>query len=237
MGTPPLLWLLALAAARAESVVDPFDVPAAPPEPPVAPAPASPDALRDAPSPVDPRTMRLDGFVEAPVWLSIGPKVSFNQVEQRFRVVDGSGMLTVAEVSQRLGDQAVIDRRKREVTTGVTVGSVGLALAAAMLAAHSIEEVNADPVAEPVTAITGSLGFVVGIGSFGAVIQGNERPWDYWSPDELRVKLTAWNLRTFGVPPLTGPPAEAPPIEAPPLAAPPAVEPAPPPAVEPNPGG
>ncbi len=179
--------------------------PEAPVAPLAAPAPGPSDAMRDAPSPTDPRFMRLDGFAEAPIWIKTTPNVKFNVVETRFRVVDASGVLTVADVAHRLGDEAVLARRKREITTGVVVGSAGLALAASMLVAHSVEEINADPVAEPVTAITGALGFVVGVGSFGAVLQANERPWDYWTPDELRVKLTAWNLRNFGVPPLTQP--------------------------------
>ena len=190
--------LLAGSAAHAEEV--------APAE---APPVAAPNAVRDAPSATDPRYMRLDGFVEAPVWLRTSPKLSLNGVESRFRVLDSSGLLTVAEVASRLGDEAVLGRRKREITSGVAIGSVGLAVAATMLTLHSIEEINNDPVAEPITALTGVAGFVVGIGSFGAVIQANERPWDYWSPDELRVKLTAWNLSNFGVPPLTEPAAPA----------------------------
>jgi hypothetical protein len=173
--------------------------------------------------------MRLDGFVDAPVLVRIDKKMEFNVVEKRFRVVDDSGLLTVADIAVRLGDEAVLARRKKEVTTGLAVGVSGLAVAAAMLAVHSIEEVNKDPVYEPATAVTGTLGFIVGIGAIGGVIQANERPWSYWSPDELREKLTAYNLAHFGVPVAATAPIEpAPAVEAPPP--PPAIEPATPPA-------
>jgi hypothetical protein len=219
---PVLSFLLAASLSARADDVDPTPTPERP-------APASPDAARFTPAPVDPRWMRLDGFVDAPVLVRIDKKMEFNVVEKRFRVVDDSGLLTVADIAVRLGDEAVLARRKKEVTTGLAVGVSGLAVAAAMLAVHSIEEVNKDPVYEPATAVTGTLGFIVGIGAIGGVIQANERPWSYWSPDELREKLTAYNLAHFGVPVAATAPIEpAPAVEAPPP--PPAIEPATPPA-------
>lgn len=175
------------ASAPAEAAAPP--PPAAVPPPPEV-APPVPGNLTPPGTLPNPLTMRLAGFHDAPAELRFGKGPT---IVHRYAVVDGSGPLSVAEIAARLGDTEVQKRRKQEVTVASVIGGIGLATAASMLAVHSIEEVNNDPVLEPVTAIAGVVGFVVSVGSFGSALQGNQRPWVYWTPEELQPKLDAAN--------------------------------------------
>jgi len=190
-----MLLLLSLAFAEPASEVDvPASVPpaVAPESVPPSPPPADPAAggLAVPAAANNPLTMRIAGIQEVPAEFRIGPGP---KTERRYQVVDHTGPLSVTEIAARLGDTSVQAKRKKEVTVGAVIGSIGLATAASMLAAHSVETINSDPVAEPVTAITGVLGFVVGVGAFGSVLQADHRPWAYWSPEELQPKVDAAN--------------------------------------------
>ncbi len=192
-----MLLLLQLAFAEPASEVDvpasvpptvaPETVPASPP-----PADAVPGNLTVPSAANNPLTMKIAGIQEVPAEFRIGPGP---KTERRYQVVDRTGPLSVTEIAARLGDTSVQAKRKKEVTVGAVIGSIGLATAASMLAAHSVESINSDPVAEPVTAITGVLGFVVGVGAFGSVLQADHRPWAYWSPEELQPKVDAANAK------------------------------------------
>ncbi len=160
--------------------------------PPLAGTP-SPPAVRAA----DPRAVRLAGFVETQ-GVSFTPKLNFKAVEQRFRVVDGDGMLTVDETARRVGDADVRAKRKKQATVGAVIGTLGLAIGATMLALHAVDDIADDPVYSPLTAITGVAGAVTGIGALGSVLQANERPWLYWTAETLAPKLDAWNLMNVG---------------------------------------
>lgn len=199
-----MLLLLSLASAEPASEVDvPASVPpavapespppvAAPPPAEAPPAEAVPGNLTVPSAANNPLTMRIAGIQEVPAEFRIGPGP---KTERRYQVVDHTGPLSVTEIAARLGDTSVQTKRKKEVTVGAVIGSIGLATAASMLAAHSVESINSDPVAEPVTAITGVLGFVVGVGAFGSVLQADHRPWAYWSPEELQPKVDAANAK------------------------------------------
>lgn len=191
--------LLTFALAFADdptSLVDaPPPAPAAVPAPPPEPAPAAAPAPTGGDVTVatvekNPLAMKLTGFVDAPAELHLGKGPA---TVRHFQVVDHAGPLSVAEIAARVGDPAVQARRKKEVTVASVIGGLGLATAASMLAAHSVESINNDPTLEPVTAITGVLGFVVGVGAFGGALQGNQRPWVYWTPEELQAKVDAAN--------------------------------------------
>ena len=191
--------LLSFALAFADDPSSAVDVPSAPPPPvveapapPPEPVPAAPASgnLTVAEAAKNPLTLRLAGLQEVPAEFSLkkGPKTVW-----RFQVVDGTGPLSVSELLLRVGDPAVQARRKKEVTVASVVGGIGLATAVSMLAAHSVESINTDPTLEPITAVTGVVGFVVGVGAFGGALQGNQRPWVYWTPEELQPKLDAVN--------------------------------------------
>lgn len=246
-----------LAAALAEDPTSLVDVP--PMVEPVVPAAAGAaagtvvaDPSPPAPRPADPRALWLDGFQDTPMALHIGGAgVQSGKVEHRFQVVGPNGPMSVTELLRTLNDPIVAKKRKQEVTVAVILGSVGIATAASMLAAHSLEEVNNDPVAEPVTAVAGTLGFVLGVVAFGQPLQSDTQPWRYWTSETLRPRVDAYNMALpAGLPavplaavaPKTAPeveatggegaPVEAPapdvevaPVEAPPIA--PGGEPAP----------
>ncbi|GDX82483.1 hypothetical protein LBMAG42_42940 [Deltaproteobacteria bacterium] len=224
--------MLLLASAFAEDPTSVVDVPAAAPAAAV-PAAAVPEAtspgaaLAPTPKPTDPRSLRLDGFLDTPMALRLGGSgVQTGAIEHRFQVVGPNGPMSVTELLRTVNDPEVARIRKREVTLGVILGSVGVATAASMLAVHSIEEVNNDPVAEPVTAVAGTLGFVVGVVAFGQPLQSDGQPWRYWTAETLRPKVDAYNaaLSTAApMPPAAPPPAEpapVPDVEAPALPAP-----------------
>lgn len=227
--------LLFLAAAFAEDPTSLVDVPpvVAPAVPVATPAAtAVPDPSQPAPRPADSRALRLDGFQDTPAALRLGgPGVQTGKVEHRFQVVGPGGVMSVTELLRTVPDLEVAKLRKREVTVAVILGSIGVATAASMLAVHSIEEVNNDPVAEPITAVAGTLGFVLGVVAIGQPLQSNTQPWRYWTAETLRPRVEAYNVALSANLPLApiGPPlppeVEEAPVVAPPLA--PAGEPAP----------